>query len=130
MVGASLFTGGFAIPFIASIAASCATATASNALLQKKYEEEQKEKFIEAKVKAVKEAFEYMFKDYKNSEEFTVWLGYNEPYMIGEDVKEFLEDIYICDSEEIIHLEDEVYYRWSDIEKDVREYEKRELEKV
>lgn len=126
MVGASLFTGGFAIPFIASIAASCATATASNALLQKKYEEEQKEKFIEAKVKA----FEYMFKDYKNSEEFTVWLGYNEPYMIGEDVKEFLEDIYICDSEEIIHLEDEVYYRWSDIEKDVREYEKRELEKV
>lgn len=55
---------------------------------------------------------------------------YNEGYLLGNQVKSFLNDIYICDSEDIISLDDENIYTWDDIENKVREYEAEELKNV
>lgn len=121
MAGTSFITGGCAIPFIASIAATYATSTVVNTVQQ----EEQKNKYIEKKIKIVKEAFE----EYKKNKDITIRLGDSED-LSGEEMKSFLEDIYICDSEDIIHLEDDRMYTWKSIESSVKLYEEKELENV
>lgn len=71
-----------------------------------------------------------MYTYYKENEDFPIWLICHEPYLVGYQIKSFLEDIYICDSEEIMHLEDDRLYTWKLIESSVKLYEEKELENV
>lgn len=50
--------------------------------------------------------------------------------MKGSNIKSFIEDIYVCDSNDIIHLENNHLYAWGYIENAVRRYERNELENV
>lgn len=121
MATTSFITGGFAIPFVASIGATYYASSVVNT----SNEEQQKKKYIEEKIKIVKEAFE----EYKKNEDLITYLGKNE-HLRGDEIKSFIEDIYICDSEKIIQLEDDKTYSWENIEKELEIYEEKELENV
>lgn len=64
MVGTSIVTGGFAIPLFASIATTYAASTATNVIKQKIDEKDQTQIYIDAKIDAVKEAFQYILNIY------------------------------------------------------------------
>lgn len=64
MVGTSIVTGGFAIPLVASIATTYAASTATNVIKQKIDEKDQMQIYIDAKIDAVKEEFQYILNIY------------------------------------------------------------------
>lgn len=71
-----------------------------------------------------------MYESYKKNENFPQKLDCNEAYLVGNQIKLFLKDIYICDSNKIIYLDDNKTYKWIDIEEEVKKYEKEELKNV
>lgn len=71
-----------------------------------------------------------MYKFNKENGKLGNWSNCNRPYLGTDQIKSFLEDIYICDSEDIISLEDNHLYTWGYIENAVKRYERKELENV
>lgn len=71
-----------------------------------------------------------MYKYYKENGDLTEWLDCTKPYLCGDQIKLFLEDIYICDSKDIIELQDNHLYTWENIKHAVKRYEESELKSV
>lgn len=71
-----------------------------------------------------------MYKFNKENGKLGNWSNCNRPYLGTDQIKSFLEDIYICDSKDIIELQDNHLYTWENIKHAVKRYEESELKSV